>query len=921
MRPLQLTISAFGPYATTTEIDFTKLGTGGLYLITGDTGAGKTTIFDAITYALYGKTSANRRESKTLRSKYASDNTPTEVCLVFEYYGKQYTIKRNPEYERKKARGEGMTKQGASAELVYPDGKIITKNNEVDKAIIDIIGINHEQFCQIAMIAQGDFLKLLLATTKDRIEIFRHIFNTSTYASLQIRLNEESKKVKDSCDDIQKSISQYISGISCNEDDVLNIEVIKAQNKELTMEDTLALIEKLIQQDTNHEKECLENITTIHKKLDIVKQNLTKAQEIENAKQDLKTNELKQAQQNQLLVTLEEALKQATTNQLEVPKLQEQVAQINAVLKKYDELEALEEGLATFLKKHQEASKNQKACVDKIIQLKEGMEKAQNAVDSLQNVAEEILKLEAEKKAKEDILKQLKELKAQLNSYTKLQCDYEVSAKNYLNKKAIATQTQAQYEHRKQLYWDAQAGILAETLVQDQPCPVCGSTHHPHPTQKAENAPSKDEIDQLERKVKKDNEIAQKASEETGRLNGQLSEKQEFVLSLIQKLIEPTTLEAAPQIVDVKINLYEEENKELLQKLNVCKQNKLKLDDLKEKLIRAKEILEKAQKGEVQFQLEVETLNVKIEHQQASIKKIKADLTYDSKKTATFEVEKRKKHIDTLNNALEQATLKVNLCNNELAGLKAAKAEILKRLAQDIELDVEKEKAVKGQLETQLQQLEAQEKELHTRITTNQKALDNIRLKSDELVTLEKKYAWMKALSDTANGTVSKKDKIMLESYIQMHYFDRIIERANKRLMIMSNGQYDLVRSKVAASQRSQSGLDLDVIDHYNGSRRSVNTLSGGESFKASLSLALGLSDEIQASAGGIQLDTMFIDEGFGSLDEESLSQAFKALSQLAENNRLIGIISHVAELKQKIDKQIIITKEKVGGSKVNIVV
>ena len=191
----------------------------------------------------------------------------------------------------------------------------------------------------------------------------------------------------------------------------------------------------------------------------------------------------------------------------------------------------------------------------------------------------------------------------------------------------------------------------------------------------------------------------------------------------------------------MKINLNEEENKELLQKLNVCKQNKLKLDDLKEKLIRAKEILEKAQKGEVQFQLEVETLNVKIEHQQASIKKIKADLTYDSKKTATFEVEKRKKHIDTLNNALEQATLKVNLCNNELAGLKAAKAEILKCLAQDIELDVEKEKAVKGQLETQLQQLEAQEKELHTRITTNQKALDNIQLKSDELVTLEKKYA------------------------------------------------------------------------------------------------------------------------------------------------------------------------------------
>lgn len=921
MRPLHLTVSAFGPYAIKTEIDFNKLGTGGLYLITGDTGAGKTTIFDAITYALYGKTSANRRESKTLRSKYASDDTPTEVCLVFEYYGKQYTIKRNPEYERKKARGEGMTKQGASVELVYPDGKIITKNNEVDKAIIEIIGINHEQFCQIAMIAQGDFLKLLLATTKERIEIFRHIFNTSTYASLQIRLNEESKKVKDSCDDIQKSISQYISGISCNEDDVLNIEVKKAQNKELTMEDTLALIDKLIQQDVTDEKECVENITSLHKKLDIVKQNLTKAQEVEDAKKDLKANELKQAELNQLLITLDESFKQANINQLEVPKLQEQIAQINTALNKYDELDTLEKDLATFLKEHQDASKKKQACVDKILQLNDGMEKAQKEVDSLQNVGEEILKLEAELKEKEEYLKQLNELKDQLNSYSKLQSNYELASKDYLNKRQIAIQSQSQYDHRKQLYWDAQAGILAESLIQGQPCPVCGSTNHPHPTQKAENAPSKDEIDHFEHQVKKNNDIAQKASEEAGRKKGQLSEKKEYVLSLIQKLIEQTTLEDAPKVVNEKISQLKIELFVLQQKVTVCKQNKLKLDELKEKLVCANEILEKAQKGEVQFQLEVETLNVKIEHQRSSINKTKEHLTYDSKKTALSEIQKRQINIKALNDAVKQADQKVNQCKNELAGLEAAKNEILKRLAQDIELDIAKEKAIRAQLEVQLQQLETKEKELHTRITTNQKALDNIQLKADELVTLEKKYAWIKALSDTANGTVSKKDKIMLESYIQMHYFDRIIERANKRLMIMSNGQYDLVRSKVAASQRSQSGLDLDVIDHYNGTTRSVNTLSGGESFKASLSLALGLSDEIQACAGGIQLDTMFIDEGFGSLDEESLSQAFKALSQLAENNRLIGIISHVAELKQKIDKQIVIKKDKSGGSSVDIIV
>lgn len=241
--------------------------------------------------------------------------------------------------------------------------------------------------------------------------------------------------------------------------------------------------------------------------------------------------------------------------------------------------------------------------------------------------------------------------------------------------------------------------------------------------------------------------------------------------------------------------------------------------------------------------------------------------------------------------------------------------------------------AAQRRMDAQAQQLRSQEltrqraeaseaqKAIHTRLVTNETALENILGKSADLEKLEQRYTWMRTLSNTVNGNLAGKEKIALETYIQMTFFDRILQRANLRLMVMSGGQYELKRRREAENNRSQSGLELDVIDHYNGSERSVKSLSGGESFKASLSLALGLSDEVQSAAGGIRLDTMFVDEGFGSLDEESLAQALQALTGLTEGNRLVGIISHVAELKEKIDKQVVVTKEKSGGSRVEIVV
>ena len=286
----------------------------------------------------------------------------------------------------------------------------------------------------------------------------------------------------------------------------------------------------------------------------------------------------------------------------------------------------------------------------------------------------------------------------------------------------------------------------------------------------------------------------------------------------------------------------------------------------------------------------------------------------------TEEIQKNQEMILKIKRDIDQAAKRLNECSENLASANATKDELSKQMENKQEIDLEAEKQKMLGLTANKIQFNKNKENIHSRIVNNKSNHDNIKLKSSELIDIEKKYTWVKALSDTANGTITGKDKIMLETYIQMHYFDRIISRANARLMIMTDGQYDLIRREESLSKVGQTGLDLDVIDHYNGTTRSVKSLSGGESFKASLALALGLSDEIQSSAGGIQLDTMFIDEGFGSLDEDSLAQAMNALASLASNNKLIGIISHVGELKQKIDKQIIVKKDKTGGSRAEII-
>ena len=921
MRPIKLKISAFGPYSGVTEFDFDKLGTGGLYLITGDTGAGKTTIFDAITYALYGDPSGNNRDASMLRSKYADDSVPTEVELLFSYYGKEYTVKRNPEYFRANKRGEGTTKQIAGAEIIYPDGRIVTKIKDVDSAVKEIIGIDRNQFCQIAMIAQGDFLKLLLSPTKERMEIFRHIFKTELFSNLQERLKRESGALADECDTIKRSIAQYIGGIVCDEDNADSIEVEKAKKGNLTTEDTVALLEKVILEDEKAEAEFAELKTALQKELDAVKARVAKAKDIALAKEDLLKNEASLAEQTEQKELLSKKCDAEKEKQSQIKELTEAAAKIKATLPEYDELTAKQSQLKNNTAVIEESTDKVSSLEKKIKELTDEIAALNEELKTLQKAGEDKIRFEADKAVQLDLSKKLTALKSNIAALSVAREKYQSAIKKYEAKASKAAELDSAYKCKNKMYLDAQAGILADTLAENMPCPVCGSTEHPNIATRPENAPTKEELDALQDQVTTANSEANTAREAAGSLKGALDEKENSVQAEIQSLLGEVSFDDAVSAVEAKLLDIGEVVSDLDQQIKEAQKKIDRKKVIETALPQKTEVLEKAKKDIELIRDDVKTKAAENKSLEERVAQLQAKLTFESKSKAEAEITTLTKTAEQIQKDFEVAQKNLNACNEKLASLKSARDEITKRLDGDGDVDLEKESELQSALEGKQKKLSNDEKVVHSRLTANRKSLDNIKAKADALIAAENKYAWVKSLSNTANGNISGKEKIMLETYIQMNYFDRIIARANTRLMIMTGGQYDLVRRKEALNKQGQSGLDLDVIDHYNGSERSVKSLSGGESFKASLALALGLADEIQSSAGGIKLDTMFVDEGFGSLDEDSLSQAMKALASLADGNRLVGIISHVGELKQKIEKQIVVTKDKSGGSRAEIIV
>ena len=920
MRPLKLTLSAFGPYAGKTDFDFDKLGTGGLYLITGDTGAGKTTIFDAITYALYGDPSGNNREVSMFRSKYADLETPTFVKLTFKYKDNEYVVKRNPEYERASQRGSGVTKQTAGVELTLPDKKVLTKTKEVDTAIKNIMGIDKNQFCQIAMIAQGDFLKLLLAPTKERIEIFRHIFKTKLYSDLQNKLKQEASSLDNNCSKIRQSITQYIAGINCDESSLHCVQVSKAKNSELPIAECISLLENLLAEDSQSEEKTAEKILNIEKQADTIKLNIQQGESISRAKILLEQTQALLEKLSSEKITLAAALDEENKRSVEIEKLTKDSATISAQLPEYDELSQKQTALAkniSLIEQNNLTLNNAKADIDT---LKSQIESLNAESKTLEKCGEQKIILENNILSLNDRLSKLQQLLQSMETLKKNHEEHKKAVQIYKERQANVDSLDASYKEGHKLYLDAQAGILAENLKENMPCPVCGSLSHPKKASKPVDVPTKDELDALQNRISAANKELEMASQTAGKLNGAINEKMESTLTSIKELLGDINMNSATDIAKESISELQAKIKSINSEIKQLSKNISRKDSIEKILPQSTKKLEELQDNINNISNTVTTYTSENKAIEERIADLKSKLLFSSKLEADTKIKSNNDTVLKIQKAIELATKRLNECKEKLASANATKVELSKQLEGKEEINLENEKNKLYELESNIKTLRAYKEEIHSRIVNNQSNYKNINLKSDELIEAEKQYTIVKSLSDTANGNITGKDKIMLETYIQMHYFDRIISRANARLVIMTGGQYDLVRRKEAASKMGQSGLDLDVIDHYNGTERSVKSLSGGESFKASLALALGLSDEIQSSAGGIQLDTMFIDEGFGSLDEDSLSQAMNALASLASSNKLIGIISHVGELKQKIDKQIVVKKDKTGGSRAEII-
>lgn len=918
MRPLKITMSAFGPYAGEVTLDMQKLGKSGIYLITGDTGAGKTTVFDAISYALYGEASGNYRENTTLRSKYASADTPTFVELEFEYNNEIYKINRNPEYPRPNKRGEGFTKQSANAELVMPDGSVITKIKEVSAKVEEIIGINKNQFSQIAMIAQGDFRKLLNCETNERSKIFRKIFKTEPYHNIEIKLSSLFNELRRNREKEKSGIEQYINQLKCNKNDTLSLELERAKSGDVLIEDVIKLAGEIINKDTLEYTKTQKNIESINEEIEKINSNIKLYENQEEtkkayAKASAKLEELKTKRND-----CEKAYKSAEAQRERLDDLTKKINLINSKMPKYDELKSLENSISERTQSFEKSNNLLKLKQQEITSLEKEIDEKSKALEEVKGADLLVQKLTVQKEEIKKKAEALKELKTEID-----RCKTE--QKNLKNAQSFAKSALDEYgaleNEYNQIYiafFNEQAGIIADELKDGEPCPVCGSTSHPNLARKSENAPSQADVESAQNLVKKAQEKADKARDTASALKSRFDEIATNVKSAAKKLFG--TDDNVFDDYNSNINALKKEYDRTLALLKTANE-KLSLYQKLDKEI--PEIQEK-QKS---LSDEISTLNTQKASDEAFISEntkrvtsIKSELDFESADLAKDKLKEYTNLSDDIKNAIEKSKNDFDDIKSKYDTQKGTKASLENALKEFKEIDLASlnEKSLK--LNEYKKGVDETAKLLYSRIDSNKLLVDNISVKRDILKGYDDKYVWLKALSETANGDISGKEKITLETFVQMTYFDSIIRKANIRLLTMSDGQYELVRRSDAETLKKNEGLALDVIDHFNASSRSVSTLSGGESFMASLCLALGLSDEIQSSNGGIKLDTMFVDEGFGSLDGEALDRALSALTSLSQGNRLVGIISHVDALCDRIDNKIVITKDRTIGSNAQII-
>ncbi len=902
MRPIKLVLSAFGPYASKVELDLSKLGENGVYLITGDTGAGKTTIFDAITFALFGKPSGDIRDVKTLRSEYANEEIETYVELDFIYHDEEYHIYRRPEYTYMHVQKNGEVKQRSKATdayLILPNGDRIIKPTEVTKQVEQLLGMKRDQFRQIAMIAQGSFLEILNADTKERGKLFEKVFMTSKYSVLMDCLNQMAKESSIALNDAKLRLQQIISDIRVPE--------ILQEQYEQTLE-TFAM------NDIQPVYDLLDNIIIGAKK---GIENLQKQKEqVQKQLQKSRKEETEKTKQLQDLLSLEKLLKEKPVKEekanlyterlktdgekyrIQIDALKKEQAQIEHELPEYAGLTKLTAKLAEI--------KKQGSSVLKDLETKTSLKKQLD----------------------EDITLKQKEISAFYHA-SMIQSNYQNAVDNLKEKTQFLQEStdrkamlQKQYDDAQLSYFANQAGLLASRLIKGEPCPVCGSIEHPRPASYSDQLVTQEEINQYKKKadqVEKEYQVASKACVDANLKMSTLQNELELVLKSVTEQTIP--LGNVKTFIDEHTVQLKKEQKEISTRIKQLQQQSKRYQELLKMIPKLQQKLTALAEEVSQSEITQAKLSVEHEQIQKQVQETTAKLKYSSETEAKNRVAILVKQILEYQQQIDQLTNESKLAMDELVYV-SAQIDMLKEKVESSIDEIPLQKNQLGLLQAEIENLQVQQEEILKSIhdtqmyeSDAQDTKKKIKSESDAYQTKLSRYSSLRELADVAMGNGrSSKEKITLQEYVQIAYLDRMIHKANERYLSMSNQQYQLVRSAGTKDKRSHEALDLDVIDFSNGSIRPVSSLSGGESFIASLALALGMSDEIQSQAGGIQIDTMFIDEGFGTLDQDSLNNAIQTLMKLSGENRLVGIISHVKELKERIHKGIIVTKDLHGS-------
>ena len=913
MKPIYLSMEGFGPYKNKTEIDFTRLGDRGIYLITGDTGAGKTTIFDAITFALYNETSGNGRDPDMMHSKYLSDNELSTVEFVFLYRDKQYKI------TRKIKPGKSASKKNAS--MVMPDGTLIEGASNVTDKCEEILGIKREQFTQIAMIAQGDFLKLIRAKSDERRKIFSDIFNTVNYNSLEERIKADDAHIQRKYEDIGGKITAAFKNSVCGDNECFEeLKAMKDQSDTYIVRKGKGLLDKIIRLDEDGKSADEEKKKSLNSRRDLLNALKERAESSKNNRLAAEKARKTAAENRPLLEEREKKylLLQQDTQRDELTKLitleKDKLSDYDEYNRLLGEATAKEKALADLEKKLALAEKQTLSHEEKLAKSKERLIELKDAEKEHTEIKTEYNRLCEDN----DRLKALKKSKS---DFDRLEKDLENAREKYQTLSEKSTAADHIFKTLQKAFLDEQAGVLAKSLKDGEKCPVCGSTVHPFPAVLTENAPDEKAVKDAETAAKTALELTEAASRNASSLNGKFEENRKNLLKETEDFLSITEIELIDEQLEKAEADYAAKISQTETRLETAGEKAEQKKLLEASLPQLEENLRLSTENKNALSLSIAAARAECDNAKAAAKSCGASLKYSSLAEAKESISNKENRLAELNRQLDKAKTDLEDCRSLIE-------ENLTK-AKTYEESINPEDEEKGinaavELEKLNGEISAIEESIQlaaVRISGNKTVLKQLEEYSRDFEKISQKREIVQPLADVVSGKIDGETKIRLETYILSGYLDRILVHASSRLSRMTDGQYTLERRTDDSNRKSQQGLDIDVFDRKTGSSRPVHSLSGGESFMASLSMALGLSDEIQQSAGGIKLDTMFIDEGFGSLSDEALNNAIDVLNDLSEGCKSIGIISHVESLKNRIDKQITVTKSTAGGSSVKIIV